>query len=180
MQKSPNPVDKHVGSRVRMRRLMLDLSQTRLADALGVTSAGPKVRKGREPHQREPTSAHVSHLTGADPYSSRACPAQRKDQRKRPTSLSPSISRTSWPPPAGYRSPRHSCRSNSQPCGALSFIWSKGWPTTINPTTDASTTAATSTSTHANAMIENSAIDGETRPYRRDQWPSRTTLPCRL
>lgn len=37
MIKSPNPVDKHVGSRVRMRRLMLDLSQTRLADALGVT-----------------------------------------------------------------------------------------------------------------------------------------------
>jgi transcriptional regulator with XRE-family HTH domain len=37
VQKSPNPVDIHVGSRVRMRRLMLDLSQTRLAKALGVT-----------------------------------------------------------------------------------------------------------------------------------------------
>ena len=37
MQKSPNPVDMYVGNRVRMRRLMLDLSQTRLADALGVT-----------------------------------------------------------------------------------------------------------------------------------------------
>jgi transcriptional regulator with XRE-family HTH domain len=35
--KSPNPVDKHVGSRVRMRRMMLDMSQTTLADGLGLT-----------------------------------------------------------------------------------------------------------------------------------------------
>jgi transcriptional regulator with XRE-family HTH domain len=32
-----NPTDKHVGSRVRMRRLMLDMSQTDLANALGLT-----------------------------------------------------------------------------------------------------------------------------------------------
>src|SRR5271170_4759982 len=32
-----NPTDKHVGSRVRMRRLMLDMSQTYVADALGLT-----------------------------------------------------------------------------------------------------------------------------------------------
>jgi len=37
VKKSPNPADKHVGSRVRMRRLMCDMSQTILADALGVT-----------------------------------------------------------------------------------------------------------------------------------------------
>ena len=37
MTKSPNPVDIHVGRRVRMRHLMLTISQTRLADALGVT-----------------------------------------------------------------------------------------------------------------------------------------------
>jgi transcriptional regulator with XRE-family HTH domain len=35
--KSPNPIDKHVGARVRMRRLMCDLSQTDLGDALGIT-----------------------------------------------------------------------------------------------------------------------------------------------
>ena len=35
--KDPNPIDKHVGSRVRMRRLMLDMSQEKLADRLGVT-----------------------------------------------------------------------------------------------------------------------------------------------
>jgi transcriptional regulator with XRE-family HTH domain len=36
-QKSPNPTDRHVGSRVRMRRKMLSMSQTGLADAVGVT-----------------------------------------------------------------------------------------------------------------------------------------------
>ena len=34
---TPNPVDKHVGSRVRMRRKMLGLSQEKLGDALGLT-----------------------------------------------------------------------------------------------------------------------------------------------
>jgi transcriptional regulator with XRE-family HTH domain len=35
--KSPNPTDKHVGSRVRMRRMMLGMSQEKLGDALGLT-----------------------------------------------------------------------------------------------------------------------------------------------
>jgi transcriptional regulator with XRE-family HTH domain len=35
--KSPNPIDIHVGGRVRMRRHMLDMSQTALGDALGLT-----------------------------------------------------------------------------------------------------------------------------------------------
>lgn len=35
--KSPDPVDEHVGSRVRMRRMVLGLSQEKLGDALGVT-----------------------------------------------------------------------------------------------------------------------------------------------
>jgi transcriptional regulator with XRE-family HTH domain len=36
-KKSPNPTDKHVGARVRMRRLMLDMSQEKLGTALGLT-----------------------------------------------------------------------------------------------------------------------------------------------
>jgi transcriptional regulator with XRE-family HTH domain len=35
--KAPNPVDKHVGSRVRMRRLMVGMSQEKLGEALGLT-----------------------------------------------------------------------------------------------------------------------------------------------
>src|SRR3979490_700711 len=36
-KKAPNPIDKHVGSRVRMRRLMLGMSQQKLGDGLGLT-----------------------------------------------------------------------------------------------------------------------------------------------
>src|SRR5205807_1378279 len=36
-KKAPNPIDRHVGSRVRMRRLMLSMSQEKLGDALGLT-----------------------------------------------------------------------------------------------------------------------------------------------
>ena len=37
VKKTPNPTDKHVGSRVRMRRMMLGMSQEKLGDALGLT-----------------------------------------------------------------------------------------------------------------------------------------------
>jgi transcriptional regulator with XRE-family HTH domain len=36
-RKAPNPVDKHVGSRVRMRRKMLKMTQEKLGDRLGIT-----------------------------------------------------------------------------------------------------------------------------------------------
>ena len=36
-KKAPNPIDKHVGSRVRMRRMMLAMSQEKLGDALSLT-----------------------------------------------------------------------------------------------------------------------------------------------
>jgi transcriptional regulator with XRE-family HTH domain len=35
--KIANPIDKHVGSRLRMRRLMLSMSQEKLGDAFGLT-----------------------------------------------------------------------------------------------------------------------------------------------
>jgi transcriptional regulator with XRE-family HTH domain len=36
-KKKPNPVDAHVGSRVRLRRTMLGMSQERLGESLGIT-----------------------------------------------------------------------------------------------------------------------------------------------
>lgn len=36
-KKAPNSIDKHVGSRVRMRRMMLAMSQVKLGEALGLT-----------------------------------------------------------------------------------------------------------------------------------------------
>jgi transcriptional regulator with XRE-family HTH domain len=37
VKKAPNPIDKYVGSRVRMRRMMLGMSQEKLGDALDLT-----------------------------------------------------------------------------------------------------------------------------------------------
>ena len=37
MKKNPNPIDIHVGSRVRMRRMMVGMSQEKLGEALGLT-----------------------------------------------------------------------------------------------------------------------------------------------
>src|SRR3954451_7917614 len=36
-KKAPNPIDIHVGSRVRLRRMMLSLSQEKLGNGLGLT-----------------------------------------------------------------------------------------------------------------------------------------------
>src|SRR6187455_3039233 len=35
--KGPSPIDAHVGSRMRMRRMMLGMSQEKLADGFGIT-----------------------------------------------------------------------------------------------------------------------------------------------
>ena len=35
--KTPDPIDKYVGSRIRMRRIMLGMSQEKLGEALGLT-----------------------------------------------------------------------------------------------------------------------------------------------
>lgn len=36
-KKSPGPIDRHIGGRVRTRRILLGMSQEKLADALGLT-----------------------------------------------------------------------------------------------------------------------------------------------
>src|ERR1043165_6109467 len=36
-KKKPNPIDVHVGSRVRLRRMMLGMSQEKLGERLGIT-----------------------------------------------------------------------------------------------------------------------------------------------
>ena len=35
--KKPNPIDAHVGSRVRLRRMLLGMSQERLGESMGLT-----------------------------------------------------------------------------------------------------------------------------------------------
>src|SRR3982074_2456865 len=61
-KKSGNPIDKHVGSRVRMRRMMLGMSQTKLGDGLGITFQ--QVQKYEKGTNRVSASRlqHISHI----------------------------------------------------------------------------------------------------------------------
>ena len=65
LKKTPNPTDKYVGARVRARRLMLGMSQTKLADGLGLTfQQVQKYEKGtnRMDASRLQQIAHVLHV----------------------------------------------------------------------------------------------------------------------
>ena len=65
-KRSPNPIDKHVGSRVRMRRKMLGLSQEKLGDALQPPVSFQQVqREGDQSNQREPLAAANPYPAGA-------------------------------------------------------------------------------------------------------------------
>jgi transcriptional regulator with XRE-family HTH domain len=61
-KKAPNPVDQHVGSRVRVRRMMLAMSQTTLGSALGLTFQ--QVQKYEKGTNRIGASGlqHISHI----------------------------------------------------------------------------------------------------------------------
>jgi transcriptional regulator with XRE-family HTH domain len=61
-KKVPNPIDKHVGTRVRMRRMMLGMSQEKLGDALDLTFQ--QVQKYEKGTNRVGASRlqHISHI----------------------------------------------------------------------------------------------------------------------
>src|SRR6202021_1238408 len=76
-KKAPNPIDKHVGSRVRMRRMMLSMSQEKLGGALGLTfQQVQKYEKGtnRIGASRLQQVSHILHvpvaffIEGAPPF----------------------------------------------------------------------------------------------------------------
>ena len=62
VKRATNPIDKHVGSRVRMRRMMLGMSQTTLANGLGLTFQ--QVQKYEKGTNRMGASRlqHISHI----------------------------------------------------------------------------------------------------------------------
>src|SRR5262245_5162595 len=62
VKKAPSPIDKHVGSRVRMRRMMLGMSQGKLGDGLGLTFQ--QVQKYESGKNRIGASRlqHISHV----------------------------------------------------------------------------------------------------------------------
>ena len=59
MSKVSNIVDVYVGARLRMRRTMLGISQSKLGELLGVTFQQiQKYEKGSNPHQRKSSAAY--------------------------------------------------------------------------------------------------------------------------
>jgi transcriptional regulator with XRE-family HTH domain len=62
VKKTPNPIDQHVGSRVRMRRMMLGMSQATLGDGLGITfQQVQKYEKGTN-RMGAGRLQHISHI----------------------------------------------------------------------------------------------------------------------
>src|SRR2546425_41241 len=79
-KKVPNPIDKHVGSRVRMRRLMLGMSQEKLGDALRLTFQ--QVQKYEKGTNRMGASRlqHISHILQVTvPFFFEGVPGQSKN-----------------------------------------------------------------------------------------------------
>ena len=66
MTKSIDPIDRHVGARIRMQRLVSGMSQTTLGDKAGITfQQDLEIRKRQELRQRRPASTVRKRLQGA-------------------------------------------------------------------------------------------------------------------
>ena len=135
-KKAPNPIDTHVGNRVRMRRMTLAMSQEKLGDALGVTFQ--QVQKYERGTNRISASRlqQISHILqvpvsfffdGAPSVAGmrgRKASAKRRRRHMFPVFL---------PRPTVWRSPRHSCASIIPSCGGASPIsWSKSPTTSVD------------------------------------------------
>jgi len=125
----PHPTDAHVGKRLRMRRLMLGLSQTKLAERLGLTFQ--QVQK----YEKGATASAVA----VSNTSHRFCRCQWRSSLKehpqraartmhRPKLHLRNTSRTTSQRLTESSSPKRSCRSTTQSFGALSLISSRTSP----------------------------------------------------
>ncbi len=91
----PNPVDVHVGGRVRQRRLLLGMSQTNLADALGLSfqqvqkyeSGANRMGSSRLFHLSQILDVSIKYLFDDMPAAVAAkSPAQWRGRAKKPVS----------------------------------------------------------------------------------------------
>jgi transcriptional regulator with XRE-family HTH domain len=86
-RRSPNPVDKHVGSRVRLRRMILGMSQEKLGDALGLTfqqvqkyeSGRNRIGAGRLQHISHILQVQVAFFFEGSPHGEALAPAYVSD-----------------------------------------------------------------------------------------------------
>jgi transcriptional regulator with XRE-family HTH domain len=125
-----HPTDKHVGQRLRMRRLMLDMSQTNVADALGLTFQ--QVQKYEKGANRIGASRlqHISQiLQGRWNSSSKESRTNADSIMQRSALCLRNTYQIILPRPRGSASPKPSCRFQTQSCGEPSSILSSRSPT---------------------------------------------------
>ena len=92
MREALNVIDKHVGNRVRMRRLMLDMSQTALADGLGISfQQVQKYEKGTNRISASRLQQIADVLEVPVPFFFEELPAQTTAQEREATSVSPTM-----------------------------------------------------------------------------------------
>jgi DNA-binding XRE family transcriptional regulator len=124
-KKSPNPVDKHVGNRVRMRRKMLGMSQGKLGAALGLTfQQVQKYEKGANRSGRVACNTSLQSCKSQSPSSSKALPLCPNRHTDRMTHSRPPMSSTSSPRRMGLRSRKPLCASKTSSSGDVSLTWS--------------------------------------------------------
>ena len=132
-KKAPNPIDKHVGSRVRMRRMMLTMSQEKLGDALGLTFQ--QVQKYEKGTNRIGASRlqQISHILQVPVgFFFEGAPHVQRERatttwvRRPHRPMSPTFSR----PRMGWRSPRRLPASAIPSCAGASSTWSSKSPKT--------------------------------------------------
>jgi transcriptional regulator with XRE-family HTH domain len=119
-----HPTATHVGQRVRMRRLMLGMSQAHVADALGLTFQQlQKYEKGinRISASRLQQIAHVFRVPAA--FFFEGAPMVPGEERAQADAPLPKFVRTILLPPTGSTSPKLSCRFRTQSFGVRSSIW---------------------------------------------------------
>jgi transcriptional regulator with XRE-family HTH domain len=91
--KAPNPTDVHVGSRMRMRRMMLGMSQEALARAFGLTFQ--QVQKYEKGMNRMSASRldHAAHILGVNiPFFFEDAPGLEKTKAPSPSYINEFVS----------------------------------------------------------------------------------------
>ena len=129
-KKAPNPIDKHVGSRVRMRRMMLGMSQEKLGDALGLTfQQVQKYEKGtnRIGASRLQQIAHILQVPVAFFFEGapNLHPGDRNGMAEAP---SPAYVSDFLATSDGLALTKAFMRIKEPSCGAASSIWSRRSP----------------------------------------------------
>ena len=139
VKKAPNPIDKHVGARVRMRRILIGMSQEKLGDALSLTFQ--QVQKYEKGTNRIGASRLQQiggilgvpvefFFDGAPAVTVRWASATRAASATVPTR---NMSRIFWPPVKECILTAPSSKSRIRKSGAASSNWLMLWPEMIWP-----------------------------------------------